>query len=234
MTLETLKVEFQADAGGLEGKISGLVAALDGFGGALDAVQAQARPAGSLAADAFAGGVLGGAGGARQAAAQVLGAARFDDPAAVGAATRAGAALSAGLARGIANGSGAVYAAIRAMINRATAMIRSLLGIHSPSRVAGEFGGNFAEGFARGIEGAVGRVAGASAALAQAAAGGLDAALPGEVRGASPLGEAAANAVLDRLDITIPLNVDGIRLGEASIRGINAVTRSAGRLLLEI
>ena len=235
MTLETLKVEFQADAGGLEGKISGLVAALDGFGGALDAVQAQARPAGSLAADAFAGGVLGGAGGARQAAAQVLGAARFDDAGAVASAQSAGSALATGFARGISAGSGAVYAAVRAMVSRATAMIRSLLGIHSPSKVAGAFGDNFAEGFARGIEGAVRRVAKASAALAGAASGGLGASLPGEVRRAAAVSDGGdVNAALERVDITIPLSVDGIRLGEASIRGINAVTRSAGRLLLDI
>lgn len=234
MTLETLKIEFQADAGGLEEKISGLVAALDGFGGALDTVQAQARPAGSLAASAFAGGVLDGAPGARQAAGRVLGAAKFDDPAAVAAAQSAGGALAAGFARGIGSGSGAVYAAIRAMVTRAVAMIRELLGIHSPSRVAGAFGNDFAEGFARGIEGSVGRVAAASASLADAASGSLGGSLPGEVKAAAPLGEAAADAVLDRLDITIPLNVDGFRLGEASIRGINAVTRSAGRVLLEI
>ena len=34
--------------------------------------------------------------------------------------------------------------------------------------------------------------------------------------------------------LTVPLNVEGMRLGEASIRGINAVTRSTGRVLLKL
>ena len=59
-------------------------------------------------------------------------------------------------------------------------------------------------------------------------------ALPEEVRASGGVGAAAASAVAESLNITVPLNVDGIKLGEASIRGINAVTRSAGRMLLEI
>ena len=234
MTLETLKIEFQAETGGLEDRLSGLVSALDGFGGALNAVQARARPAGNQAASAFAGGLLSGVAQARQAAARVLDAAKFDGAGAVAAARKSGGALAEGFARGISGGSGAVQAAVRAMVNRANSLIRNLLGIHSPSKVAAEMGGWFGEGFAQGILGAVARVAAASEGLAGAASGGLSAALPGEVRGASPLGQSAADAVLDRLNITIPLNVDGIKLGEASIRGINAVTRSAGKLMLNI
>ena len=46
--------------------------------------------------------------------------------------------------------------------------------------------------------------------------------------------DAAVQSALGGMEITIPLNVDGMKLGEASIRGINAVTKSAGRLLLTI
>ena len=52
--------------------------------------------------------------------------------------------------------------------------------------------------------------------------------------GLFPAGAAAVDAALERMNITIPLNVDGMKLGEASIRGINAVTRSAGKVLLNI
>ena len=45
---------------------------------------------------------------------------------------------------------------------------------------------------------------------------------------------AAVEAALGGTELVIPLQVDGMKLGEASIRGINRVTRSAGRLLLEI
>ena len=69
--------------------------------------------------------------------------------------------------------------------------------------------------------------------MADAATFGLQAGLPREVREAAPVSD-AVNAALGDLNITIPLNVDGIKLGEASIRGINAVTRNAGRLLLNI
>ena len=54
MTLETLKIEFQAEASGLEGQLSGLAASLDGLGGRLDAVSASALTAGRSMADSFA------------------------------------------------------------------------------------------------------------------------------------------------------------------------------------
>ena len=73
-----------------------------------------------------------------------------------------------------------------------------------------------------------------TAGLAGAAVGGLEATLPREARTAAPIAEGEAAAEIPPLNITIPLSVDGMKLGEASIRGINAVTRSAGRLLLEI
>ena len=44
----------------------------------------------------------------------------------------------------------------------------------------------------------------------------------------------AVNEALGSTQIVIPLHVDGIKLGEASIRGINRATRAAGRVLLEI
>ena len=57
-------------------------------------------------------------------------------------------------------------------------------------------------------------------------------ALPGEV---SEQGTGTAvQRALGGVNLTVPLYVDGMKLGEASIRGINAVTRSAGRVLLEI
>ena len=44
----------------------------------------------------------------------------------------------------------------------------------------------------------------------------------------------AVSDALGDVNLVVPLHVDGIKLGEASIRGINRVTRSAGRLMLEI
>ena len=45
---------------------------------------------------------------------------------------------------------------------------------------------------------------------------------------------AAAERALENVNLTIPIHVDGMKLGEASIRGINAVTRSTGRLMLNL
>lgn len=233
MTLETLKIEFQAESSGLEMRLSTLIQKLDGFAGTLDAVAISARPAGDAAAAAFASGIEQGSGQARQAAVNVVRAAKFADASAVRQATQAGAALTNGFARGISSRSSAVYSAVQRMVSRATQMIRSQLGIHSPSKVAGQFGAYFGAGFAQGIQGSVAAVSTASSHMADAATFGLQAGLPREVREAAPISD-AVNAALGDLNITIPLNVDGIKLGEASIRGINAVTRNAGRLLLNI
>ena len=46
--------------------------------------------------------------------------------------------------------------------------------------------------------------------------------------------QTAVERALGNASLTVPLYVDGMKLGEASIRGINAVTRSAGRILLEL
>ena len=56
-----------------------------------------------------------------------------------------------------------------------------------------------------------------------------------ELPQASAMGSAqSAEQALENVNLTIPIHVDGMKLGEASIRGINAVTRSAGRLLLNL
>ena len=124
-------------------------------------------------------------------------------------------------------------AAVKAIVSAATSRIRSLLAIHSPSKVAEGFGAYFGEGFALGVDGSVSEVARAADALAGAAVGAISApALPGEVSEQGT--ETAVQRALGGVNLTVPLYVDGMKLGEASIRGINAVTRSAGRVLLEI
>ena len=81
-----------------------------------------------------------------------------------------------------------------------------------------------------GVERASGALSGAATASLRAS----------DVRGIAPDGgiEGAVGAAVSRalggVQLTVPIHVDGMKLGEASIRGINAVTRSAGRLLLDI
>ena len=102
---------------------------------------------------------------------------------------------------------------------------------------------------------AAGRLAGSAAGELRSALGGADfggmaAALDGigeigaarggilaDVGGQKALEDrvrAAVEEALGGVTLTVPLNVDGMRLGEASIRGINAVTRSTGRVLLKL
>ena len=212
MTLDTLKIEFQADTAGLQGSLAGLTQSLEGVGRSLEACAAEAGAAGISTASAFARGVAGGAAQARSA----------------------GGALAAGFAQGISARAGEAVAAARRMVNAVNAVIRGMLQIHSPSRVAAGFGARFGQGFAEGIDASLGRVERVSARLAEGASGALGGALPEAVRGAPSVGEAAARAFRESLSITVPLNVDGMKLGEASIRGINAVTRSAGRVTLEL
>ena len=235
MTLETLKIQFQAETGSLEGKLSALTGQLTGFSARLTDTIDRAAAAGSNLADAFAGGITSRASAAKQAANRVASSARFSNSAAIKSARSAGANLTAGFAAGISSKSSAVSSAVRRIVNQATSQLRTLLDIHSPSRVAARFGSYFGEGFALGIRDSVSQVARAASDIGAAATGGLNAVLPGDVRNAAPNDiNAAVNAALGNMNLTIPLNVDGVKLGEASIRGINAVTRSAGRLLLNI
>lgn len=51
---------------------------------------------------------------------------------------------------------------------------------------------------------------------------------------AESMGRSAAGGFGGTMDITVPINVDGVRLGEACIRGINSVSRISGRAHLKI
>jgi hypothetical protein len=115
--------------------------------------------------------------------------------------------------------------------------MRSLLKIHSPSKVTRSFGAYFGEGFADGVSGSVSLAARAAENLSDAALSRLSpASIPAMTAdsGISAAVNRAVESALGGVNLTIPLTVDGMKLGEASIRGINAVTKSAGRVLLNI
>lgn len=154
------------------------------------------------------------------------------------AATSAGAQLGQGFANGISSKYGAVMAAANRLANAAVSRIRSALQIHSPSRVAHELGGFFGEGFAEGVANSIMSVETGAARLADSAADALHAntqiGVSSEVGGLRETLRAAVSEALGGTNLNVSLEVDGLRLGEASIRGINRVTRSAGRVLLEI
>ena len=256
--LETLEICFEANLSGVTKQLDGLGAQLSGVSAQAMAAAASFRPVGAAMSAQLAGGIESGrAGVIAQGAAAVSGLLTALGAGAAGAASEgksaaqgyaqavkggvpgaqsAGRQLSAGMAAGVRSGKSAVTSAVSAVVNAALSKMRSMLQIHSPSKVARGLGAYFGEGFADGITG--------SAALAQTAAGSLGGAalagLPAVPEAEAPsagMRSALEGAVLNALggvEITIPLSVDGMKLGEASIRGINAVTRSAGRLLLNI
>lgn len=257
--IETLEIRFQADMGKLSGELEGLAGRIDGLGQALEAGKvnlsssaagliqsiAAALRSGALASTApqeagnalvrqFSSALSGGTAQASLAARSVSAAAKFSNSGAVSAARSAGAALGQGFANGISSKYGAVMQAANRIANAAVSRIRSALSIHSPSRVSFQLGGWFGEGFAGGVLDSLDQVERSAAALSQGASNFLarQSALLPEIEGASAA--LGGRAIPQDMNITIPMYVDGMKLGEASIRGINQVTRSAGKVLLEI
>lgn len=227
--LETLEICFQANLKNVDAELDRLGDMLSNSAGV-----GAAEEAGRRMSDLFASGVRSGAGTASDASRDVAASADFSGGAAQ--ARSAGRQLANGFAAGVRDRNGAVQAAVSSMVNAATRKIRSLLAIHSPSKVAEGFGAYFGEGFALGIGGSVSGVERAAGALGDAAVTGLGSAELPEF-GAS-CSETSVQAAVDRalanVQLTVPIHVDGMKLGEASIRGINAVTKSAGKLLLNI
>ena len=143
--------------GGFAGAVPAIQAQVSGAGmqlaASLGAAAAPARAQGAAMATAFSAGIQSGASAAASAANSVSTGARFDGG--MASARSSGRALASGFAAGIRDGSSAVNSAVNAIVNSATRRIRSLLSIHSPSRVARGLGAYFGEGFAEGIAGSV-------------------------------------------------------------------------------
>lgn len=206
--LETLEICFSANLSSVTSQLNGLAAQLRGLSGQALASSGSMRSAGSALAAQMAAGFRSGLPAARSAGVQ----------------------MSAGFASGVRSGGSVISSAVSSVVSAALRRMRALLEIHSPSKVTLGFGEYFSEGFARGIAGSVAMAGRAADSLSGAALAGLTSALPAEFGAeSSPAGRA-----LDALQLTVPLYVDGMKLGEASIRGINAVTKSAGRVLLNI
>lgn len=231
--LEDGRMQLSGAAAGL---VQGVAQALQ----AGAAMSAAPRTAGTLVSERFSSAIAGGSRLAALSARQVASAADFSRDGGVSAARSAGAALSRGFANGISSGQSGVLRAVNRVVDTAIARIRSALQIHSPSRVSFEMGGFFGEGFAQGISASIRLAERSVDMLSMASVSALSgapetAASPAfDAAGLAGMMRAAVNEALGGTSIVIPLNVDGVKLGEASIRGINRVTRSTGRLMLEI
>ena len=257
--LETLEICFTANLSGVTGQLEGLGALLKAVGAQSLQTAGVFRTVGAATAQNLAQGLASGSGGVTAQAASLAsgltaalsqgraGALLEGAAAAVGYASAvkggvsgaksAGAQLSAGMASGIKSGKSKVTSAVSQVVSAALSKMRAMLDIHSPSKVTRGLGAYFGEGFAGGISQSASLAQSAAQSLGGAALEGLSG-VPEADEGLSGRLHSAVNAAvqdaLGGVEITIPLSVDGMKLGEASIRGINAVTKSAGRLLLNI
>lgn len=98
--------------------------------------------------------------------------------------------------------------------------------------MARDLGAQFSEGFALGVLDGQARAAMTAGSLAQAASGAISAAPMPQAQDGELI--AAVERALGNLTVVAPIQVDGVRLGEAAISGINAVRRATGRQMLEI
>ena len=227
---------FSLNKSGVTGSGRTLIQSLaDAIRSGADASAAPSQ-AGSTLTDKLRSGLLSGQPSVKNAAAVVTGAAKFGGESAKAEAKSAGANLSSGLADGILSRLKKVRDAAAKLASAALNKLKGLLKIASPSKVAFQMGGYFGEGFAGGIRSCVQTAQNSAGLLARKAAVQLNPASVHMNADSSLQGMVAAalNDALGGTNIVIPLNVDGIKLGEASIRGINRVTRASGRLMLEI
>ncbi len=156
-----------------------------------------------------------------------------------GAFHASGAQAAEGLKDGLLSRRFAVAEAARLLADAAASALRDALSIHSPSRLTFQVGAFFDDGLLRGIAGSAGQVEKEAAALGRGAADALKAPeydvpplsslTPGPF--SSPAAPAADPAPIS---LTIPLEIDGYRLGVAAIEGINRVTQGTGRVELSL
>lgn len=192
--------------------------------------------AGSLLVGKMAGRLLGGKPLVKSAASSVTASATFGSEAAKTEAQNAGLDLSKGFAGGMLSYTEKIRSAAQKLASAALSKLKSLLKIASPSKLTYAMGGYFGEGFANGISACADMARGSAEHLSMSAANVLAEARPIGLGEASLSGmvRAAVDEALGGANIVIPLSVDGMKLGEASIRGINRVTRASGRLMLEM
>jgi hypothetical protein len=231
--LETLEICFTANLRDAAAQLDGLAVQLRDVTAASSAM----RPAGAQLASHLRAGLASGIPALLREGRTAADAYASGAQSHAASARSAGSALSAGLASGIRSGRSTVTSAVNSVVNAALSRMRSLLKIHSPSKVTRSFGAYFGEGFADGVSGSVSLAARAAENLSDAALSRLSpASIPAMTAdsGISAAVNRAVESALGGVNLTIPLTVDGMKLGEASIRGINAVTKSAGRVLLNI
>ena len=139
------------------------------------------------------------------------------------------------LALGLLSKKNAVVQSARLVANAAKNALKEALDIHSPSRVTMKMGQRFDEGFVKGLAAGRANVQDAAAGIGALSLDALS--LPQmKALSAAPFTQNTEkslsdtlNEALRRLEITVPLEVDGYRLGVAAIRAMQQVTETTGR-----
>ncbi len=147
----------------------------------------------------------------------------------VAAFTEAGYQAARGLQKGLLSGKNQVAAAAAQVAAAATAALRGALQIHSPSRVTRDMGRMFDLGFLNGLMEDIPQVEAQSRSLGIRAANALEQTGPQTAsRQRAATGEAAP------IHITVPLEMDGYRLGLAVIENVNRIMNATGRVELKL
>ena len=139
------------------------------------------------------------------------------------------------LALGLLSKKNAVVQSARLVADAAKNALKEALDIHSPSRVTMKMGQRFDEGFVKGLAAGRANVQDAAAGIGDLSLDALS--LPQmKALSAAPFTQNTEkslsdtlNEALRRLEITVPLEVDGYRLGVAAIRAMQQVNETTGR-----
>lgn len=133
-----------------------------------------------------------------------------------------------GLGRGILSQRDTVENAARSLAQAAADAVRNALQIHSPSRVTRDMGRMFDRGFLEGILQDIPMAEQQSRALADRTAAALQENTP-SVSQARPVHQDAPP-----VHVTLPLEIDGYRLGMAVLENINRIMDATGRVELNV
>lgn len=143
---------------------------------------------------------------------------------------QAGVQAANGLQAGLLAGRGSVASAAAQLAQAAAAALRNSLQIHSPSRVTQEMGQMFDAGFLQGILDKAPHLEAETGRLGLRTAMALEeAASPSSGRT-----DGIQAAPMTPVHVTLPLEIDGYRLGMAVIENLNRITQSTGRVELKL
>lgn len=143
---------------------------------------------------------------------------------------QAGLQAAQGLSAGLLLGKPGVTRAAQTLAAAAANAIRDTLQIRSPSRVTREMGLMFDEGFLQGILENTPRIEEETRRVSRQAAQGLrSTAVRADSSGSS--GDTALSAPVH---VTLPLEIDGYRLGMAVLENVNRIHQSTGRVELKL